>query len=97
MSERRIGVYVCHCGGNISDYVDVERVVDAVKDEPGVVVARRAMFTCSDATQQEIVDDIQERAARRPRRRLVLAEAAHVHVPRGRAARAASTRTSTRR
>jgi heterodisulfide reductase subunit A len=60
MSERRIGVYVCHCGGNISDYVDVERVVDTIKDEPGVVVARRAMFTCSDATQQEIVDDIEE-------------------------------------
>ena len=36
----RIGVYVCHCGGNISDYVDVEHVVEAVKDEPGVVVAR---------------------------------------------------------
>ena len=25
---RRIGVYVCHCGGNISDYVDVEKVID---------------------------------------------------------------------
>ena len=24
--ERRIGVYVCHCGGNISDYVDVDQV-----------------------------------------------------------------------
>jgi heterodisulfide reductase subunit A len=59
MSERRIGVYVCNCGGNISDYVDVEQVVEAVKDEPGVVVARRAMFTCSDSTQQEIIDDIQ--------------------------------------
>ena len=57
-----------------------------IKDEPGVVVARRAMFTCSDATQQEIVDDIQEQRARRPRRRLLLAEAAHVHVPRGRRA-----------
>jgi len=59
MTERRIGVYVCNCGGNISDYVDVQRVVDTIKDEPGVVVARRAMFTCSDATQQEIVDDIE--------------------------------------
>ena len=58
MSERRIGVYVCRCGGNISDYVDVRRVVDAVAGEPGVVVARQAMFTCSDATQQEIIDDI---------------------------------------
>ena len=58
--ERRIGVYVCHCGGNISDYVDVEQVLDAVRGEEGVVVARPAMFTCSDATQQEIVDDIRE-------------------------------------
>jgi heterodisulfide reductase subunit A len=58
--ERRIGVYVCHCGGNISDYVDVERVVEAIKDEPGVVVARTAMFTCSDATQAEMAQDIEE-------------------------------------
>jgi heterodisulfide reductase subunit A len=57
-AERRLGVYVCGCGGNISDYVDTARVVEAVQDEPGVVVARTAMFTCSDATQQEIVDDI---------------------------------------
>ncbi len=60
MSERRIGVYICHCGGNISDYVDVEKVRAAVGDEPGVVVAKTAMFTCSDATQQEMVQDIQE-------------------------------------
>ncbi len=60
MSQRRIGVYVCQCGGNISDHVTVDDVVAAVKDEPGVVVARTAMFTCSDATQQEIVDDIKE-------------------------------------
>jgi len=60
MSERRIGVYVCHCGGNISDYVNVDDVIKEVEQEPGVVVARTAMFTCSDATQQEIIKDIQE-------------------------------------
>ena len=38
--ERRIGVYICHCGGNISDYVDVAAVRDALKDEPGVVISR---------------------------------------------------------
>ena len=59
-SKRRIGVYVCHCGGNISDYVDVEQVVAAVKGDADVVVARDAMFTCSDATQQEIAQDIAE-------------------------------------
>ena len=33
--ERRIGVYVCHCGGNISDYVDVDQVVAVAQGEPG--------------------------------------------------------------
>jgi heterodisulfide reductase subunit A2 len=59
LAERKIGVYVCRCGGNISDYVDVDRVVAAVESEPGVKVARTAMFTCSDATQSEIVSDIE--------------------------------------
>jgi heterodisulfide reductase subunit A2 len=61
MSDRRIGVYICYCGGNISDYVDCERVRDAVEGEPGVVVARTTMFACSDAAQQEMIDDIKER------------------------------------
>ncbi len=58
--ERRIGVYVCHCGGNISDYVDVDQVVAAAQGEPGVVVARQMMFACSDAGQQEMERDIEE-------------------------------------
>ncbi len=56
---RRIGVYVCHCGGNISDYVDVDKVVNDIRGNGDVVVAKTAMFTCSDATQSEIVEDIQ--------------------------------------
>jgi len=59
MSDRRIGVYICYCGGNISDYVDCEQVREAIKGEKDVAVAKTSMFTCSDATQQEIVDDIQ--------------------------------------
>jgi Heterodisulfide reductase, subunit A and related polyferredoxins len=59
-SERRIGVYVCHCGGNISDYVDVDQVVAAAQGEPGVVVARQMMFACSDSGQGEMERDIEE-------------------------------------
>lgn len=54
----RIGVYVCHCGGNISDVVDVESVRRAVACLPGVVVARCHMFMCSDPGQQTIADDV---------------------------------------
>jgi heterodisulfide reductase subunit A len=57
---RRIGVYVCHCGGNISDYVDVEKVISSIEGAGDVVVAKTAMFACSDATQQDMVQDISE-------------------------------------
>jgi heterodisulfide reductase subunit A len=58
--ERRIGVYICHCGGNISDYVDVAAVRDALKDEPGVVISETTMFACSDGTQHDMINDIKE-------------------------------------
>ncbi|NMM22005.1 MAG: CoB--CoM heterodisulfide reductase iron-sulfur subunit A family protein [Phycicoccus sp.] len=62
MSEqRRLGVYICHCGGNISDYVDVEMVKDAFKDDPEVVVAETTMFACADGTQHEMIRDIKEK------------------------------------
>jgi heterodisulfide reductase subunit A len=57
---RRIGVYVCHCGGNISDYVDVEKVIEDIRDAGDVVVSRTTMFACSDASQQEIEADIRD-------------------------------------
>jgi heterodisulfide reductase subunit A len=60
MRQRRIAVFICYCGGNISDHVDVERVCDSIQGEPGVVVAKTHMFTCSDAAQQEMIDDIRE-------------------------------------
>ena len=60
MRERRIGVFICHCGGNISDYVEVEKVRQAVEGEPGVVLAKTQMFACSDAAQEEIITDIRE-------------------------------------
>ncbi|HBD07814.1 MAG TPA: 4Fe-4S ferredoxin [Syntrophobacteraceae bacterium] len=56
--ERRIGVFICYCGGNISDYVDAEKVREQVAREPGVFVARTFMFACSDAAQQEMITDI---------------------------------------
>jgi heterodisulfide reductase subunit A len=40
--------------------VDVEKVVASLQSDPDVIVARTAMFTCSDASQQEIIQDIQE-------------------------------------
>jgi len=56
--KEKIGVYVCHCGGNISDYVDVEKVRDVVEKEEGVVLSKTTMFACADSSQKEMVEDI---------------------------------------
>lgn len=61
MEKRRIGVFICHCGGNISDYVDVESVRKEAEKERDVVVAKTNMFVCSDAAQEEIIGDIQKK------------------------------------
>jgi heterodisulfide reductase subunit A2 len=56
MSACRIGTFVCHCGGNISDYVEVEKVRAAAEGEDGVAVAKTFLFACSDAAQQEMAE-----------------------------------------
>jgi len=61
MTERKLGVYICYCGGNISDFVDVEKVAEAVKNEPSVAAVKTNLFTCSDAAQQEMIDEIREK------------------------------------
>jgi len=59
-NKRKIGVYICHCGGNISDHVDVEAVRRQIEEQYGVTVARTSMFTCSDASQNDMIKDIKE-------------------------------------
>ena len=57
-AEPSVGVYVCHCGGNISDHVDVEAVRERAEKIPGVVVARRNEYKCSDPGQDMIAEDL---------------------------------------
>jgi heterodisulfide reductase subunit A2 len=47
----RIGVFVCHCGENISRTVDVERVAQAALKIPGVAYATEYKYMCSDPGQ----------------------------------------------
>jgi heterodisulfide reductase subunit A len=54
----KVGVYVCYCGGNISDEVDVEKVCEQARQLPGVTVARSNMFMCSDPGQEMIIEDL---------------------------------------
>ena len=56
--KEKVGVYICYCGGNVSDHVDVEKVRDRIEKMPGVAVARTDMFMCSDPGQEKITEDL---------------------------------------
>ena len=56
----RIGVFVCHCGINIAGTVDVEKVTESIKNEPGVVFASHTMYTCSDSSLSNIKEQIEK-------------------------------------
>ncbi|MGD1098791.1 MAG: CoB--CoM heterodisulfide reductase iron-sulfur subunit A family protein [Thermoplasmata archaeon] len=58
---RRIGVMICQCGGNISDYVDTEKVRAEVAKQGDVVATRVEMFACSDSAQESMVQMIREK------------------------------------
>lgn len=58
--ERRIGVYVCHCGANIAATIDVEQVAEFARGLEDVVVSREYKFVCSDPGQELIKNDIKE-------------------------------------
>jgi heterodisulfide reductase subunit A len=56
----KVGVYVCHCGINIANTVDVEAVTGFARQLPNVVVARNYQYMCSDPGQALIEQDIKE-------------------------------------
>ncbi len=58
--EKRVGVYICHCGSNIAGYLDCEKVAEFARSLDSVVVARDYSFMCSDPGQDFIKNDIQE-------------------------------------
>jgi heterodisulfide reductase subunit A len=72
----RIGVYLCHCGVNISQTVDVERISREIAGEPNVIVSRAYRFMCSDPGQEMIKRDIAEQKLNRI---VVAACSPHMH------------------
>jgi len=61
----RIGIFVCHCGKNIANYVDVEDVTRYVEGLPNVVYATHVMFACSEDIQKKIKEKIEEEGLNR--------------------------------
>jgi len=60
MPEKRIGVFVCHCGSNIAGVVDVEEVVEEVMDLENVEHAESYKYLCSKPGQLLIKEKIKK-------------------------------------
>jgi len=56
----KIGVYVCHCGTNISQSVNISELVVFFKGLPNVIISRDYKYMCSEPGQELIKKDIKE-------------------------------------
>jgi len=58
--EPRIGVFVCNCGTNIGGFADVPAIAEYARTLPHVVRVEENLFTCSQDTQDRMIEMIKE-------------------------------------
>jgi heterodisulfide reductase subunit A len=58
--DRKIGVYVCECGPNIADALDIDRVIEAVSGMENVTVVDRYKLLCSPDGKKYLAEQIKE-------------------------------------
>jgi heterodisulfide reductase subunit A len=57
---KKIGVYVCECGTNIAEKVDIDRVIAAVNPLRGVEVVGKHKLLCSESGKEFLKQSIEE-------------------------------------
>jgi heterodisulfide reductase subunit A len=63
--EARIGVFVCHCGTNIAQTVDVAKVAERAGGLPGVAHTQTLLYACAPDGQERIKDVIRHKGLNR--------------------------------
>ena len=63
--EPKVGVFVCHCGANISRVVNVPSAVEYALTLPNVVYAQEQLFSCATNSAKEIADMVKEKGLNR--------------------------------
>lgn len=58
--ERKIGVYVCECGPNIAEKIDIDKVINAVSSIGDVAVAEKYKLLCSVDGKKFLEDEIKK-------------------------------------
>jgi heterodisulfide reductase subunit A len=58
--EKRIGIFICHCGMNIAGGVNIEALVESSKKIRGVAYVAESKFSCSEDGQVAVQEAIQD-------------------------------------
>jgi len=58
---QRIGLFICHCGRNIADTVDVEDLARVFREEGELTVVEHYTYLCSDPGQNLILNAIKSK------------------------------------
>ena len=56
--ENRIGIFICHCGHNISTSVDIETLKKECAEIPGVALVEDYKYMCSTPGQELVAESI---------------------------------------
>ena len=56
----RVGIFVCECGGNIGNVVNVKATVETAKNWEGVAVAKHHEYLCSKPAQEMIIEAVKK-------------------------------------
>jgi heterodisulfide reductase subunit A len=57
---KRVGVFICHCGRNISSTIDIEKLVKEISKHPGVAHCEDYKYMCSDPGQTIVKEKLKE-------------------------------------
>ncbi|MHA1872948.1 MAG: FAD-dependent oxidoreductase, partial [Candidatus Heimdallarchaeaceae archaeon] len=76
--KKKVGVFVCHCGRNIAQTVDIEKLMEKVREKYDVELVEDNMYMCSDPGQNLLKESIQ---AKNLNRVIVAACSRDMHEP----------------
>jgi heterodisulfide reductase subunit A2 len=56
----KIGVYICECGPNIKDRIDIDKVIEAVSGIEGIKTVKRYSLLCSNDGKKFLEEDLKK-------------------------------------
>lgn len=60
LMKKKLGIFICHCGTNISTSVDINEVINEIKNFPDVAFAADYKYMCSEPGQSLIKESIEK-------------------------------------